>query len=100
MDTIRDILNDKLHGNDIFLIEEILSYLDKCFNCEKMDICKDYVIMSDDDICIPLCYNCMVELMTSHISGRSGVVPKEEYFTRWKTDKKLKIEITNNKQIK
>ena len=80
---IRDILDKKLHNNDIHIIDMILSYLDKCYMCERMDNCKKYVIRKTIPLCLPLCYECMVEMMLDDPNGRSGVVPEDEYYTRW-----------------
>ena len=79
---VREILDKKLYNNDIHIIDEILSFLDTCDICGKLDKCDRYVVTCDIKFIniYDMCHPCMVNKMINHISGRRGVIPIDEWW--------------------
>ena len=99
MKTIPQLLDEKLIGNDINLVDTILGYLMKCDCCDKYDDCKIFYIkicpcydkynscgrcpINDYNI-RKMCYSCLKRIMLNHNQGKNGVLTIQEL-----QDKKL-----------
>ena len=89
---LNKILDKLLINNDKNIVGVILSYLDKCSECERYDCITRYFVKN---CCISkscfrsnsmikwieldMCYRCMVKKMLNHHSGKNAVLTWKEY---------------------
>lgn len=81
---INNILDELLINNDKHIIKLILSFLDKCPECDRYDLIKRYFVNIGSRYTTKweekdYCYKCMVEVMLNSNRGKSGVLTWGEY---------------------